>query len=106
MLIARLKGGPLDTGIVNVQDTTKWIFLELAPPGVELSGLNMKVPRMRTAEWPDDEGPTDRPPGLGGPMACYRLLKTNRAKGKAEFEYDEKWSDEIVMEFLNEHPPR
>lgn len=104
MLTSRLKGGFLDTGVVTVPDNTKWIFIELARPGVDLTTIEKKIPFMRIASWPDDEAPTGRPPKFDGPLVCYRLLHVNLAKGKAEFEYDPKHSDEIVVEFDLEHP--
>ena len=104
MLITRLKGGPLDRGVLSLQDSTQWVFVELAKPGVDLSTIEKKIPYMQTAEWPGDDEPVGRPPGFTGPMVCYRFLNVNRGIGKAEFEYDPEYSDDIVVEYDIENP--
>lgn len=104
VLTVRLKGGFLDAGVVTVPADSKWIFIELAKPGVDLTTLEKKIPFMRLAAWPSDDAPVGRPPNFTGPMVCYRLLRMNPKTRKAEFEYDPKHSDDIVVEFDLEHP--
>jgi len=86
-MMARLKHGPCANAVLMVQDNCKWLYIRYTGP---------VTTETQTAAWPHDEPPTGRPP-LEGPLLCYRLVSHNTETGKAEFEFDEKHSDEIEL---------
>ncbi len=86
-MIARLLYGPFDAAVVTVKDDSQWLFFEYDGRPFMLT--------TRCAQWPHVEGPSRRPKGMAPPLLCYRLRRHNAEAGKAEFEFDDQWSDRI-----------